>query len=214
MVVFNYLVPALFLNVCEKCMALLLSLRIPANEANNVQLTVQNTVRASTTAACDMAFPLFAHNHAARNRKREPLYRRHSRPWPSRYRYSDFGARRTYLRCCCCCCCFPFPHVTTPSLAYFDKHNQFETQIKANISHANDWPTGDPDGLHDRPNLLGLVSTDDNEYLQIAATGIQTPIPELGPIITGTGTGDLPWGAFQSGESYCSFPLPRRITTE
>jgi len=77
---------------------------------------------------------------------------------------------------------------------------QFETQINANISYANDWPTGDPDGLHDRPNLRGLVTTDDNEYLQIAATGIQTPIPELGAIITGEGSGSLPFGAFQSGE--------------
>lgn len=54
--------------------------------------------------------------------------------------------------------------------------------------------------LNDHPNLLGFVSTDDDEYLQIAATGIQTPIPQLGAIITGTGTGDIPFGAFQSGE--------------
>lgn len=67
------------------------------------------------------------------------------------------------------------------------------------MSDANDWPTVDPDGLHDRPNIRGLITTDDGEYIELLATGLQTPIPELGPIIQGTGQGSLPWGAFQSG---------------
>ena len=65
----------------------------------------------------------------------------------------------------------------------------------------SDYPTVDPDGQHDRPNARGLISTDDDEYLQFEATGIQTTTPELLSIITGSGTGDLPFGAFQSGEN-------------
>ena len=108
-------------------------------------------------------------------------------------------------------CCIRF-RTPTSQLPHLLNRNKFETQIKANISHANDWPTGDPDGLHDRPNLLGLVSTEDNEYLQIAATGIQTPIPELGAIITGKGAGDLPFGAFQSGKQMVVFQTSKYKT--
>ncbi|KAI4231903.1 MAG: hypothetical protein LQ349_005313 [Xanthoria aureola] len=73
----------------------------------------------------------------------------------------------------------------------------FETFINATISNA-DWPTIDPDGLHQRPDLRGLVTTDDGEYLQILATGIQTIIPELNQIITGEKGLNLPFGTFQS----------------
>ena len=62
-----------------------------------------------------------------------------------------------------------------------------------------DFPSVDPDGLHDRPNARGLISTADGEYLQAEFQGIQTIIPELEPIITGTGTGNLAFGSFQSG---------------
>jgi Protein of unknown function (DUF3237) len=75
----------------------------------------------------------------------------------------------------------------------------FETTINATISYADDWPVADPDGKHSRPDLRGLVSTDDGEYLQVAATGIQTPVKELGEIVTG-GKGSLAFGSFQSGE--------------
>ncbi|KAL6722359.1 hypothetical protein ACLMJK_001466 [Lecanora helva] len=74
----------------------------------------------------------------------------------------------------------------------------FETQIKANVTYGNDWPTIDPDGRHGRPDLRSLVTTDDNEYLELLATGIQTTIPELTSVITGTGNENIPFGAFQS----------------
>ncbi|KAL8866439.1 MAG: hypothetical protein Q9174_006303, partial [Haloplaca sp. 1 TL-2023] len=77
-------------------------------------------------------------------------------------------------------------------------HPQFETPINATISNADDWPTIDADGLHERPDLRGLVTTDDEEYLQILATGIQTIIPELNQIITGEKELSLPFGTFQS----------------
>lgn len=77
---------------------------------------------------------------------------------------------------------------------------KFETPIKATMSKADDWPTIDPDGLHDRPDIRGLVSTDDGEYLELLATGLQTINPELGAIITGAGPGSLAFGDFQSGE--------------
>ncbi len=82
-----------------------------------------------------------------------------------------------------------------------DVPRQFETSIAGAISDANDWPTLDPDKLHDRPNLRGLINTDDGYYLELTATGIQTVNPQLGAIITGTGKGALPWGSFQSGLS-------------
>lgn len=81
---------------------------------------------------------------------------------------------------------------------------QFETQINATFSNADDWPTVDPDGKHERPDLRGLIKTDDDEYLQILAKGIQTIIPELTQIITGEKELSLPFGAFQSGELLCS----------
>ncbi|CAF9935254.1 MAG: hypothetical protein HETSPECPRED_009715 [Heterodermia speciosa] len=74
----------------------------------------------------------------------------------------------------------------------------FETQINATFSNADDWPTVDPDGKHERPDLRGLIKTDDDEYLQILAKGIQTIIPELTQIITGEKELSLPFGAFQS----------------
>ncbi|MCJ1272291.1 hypothetical protein MMC21_000077 [Puttea exsequens] len=74
----------------------------------------------------------------------------------------------------------------------------FETAIDATISYANDWPTSDPDGKHGRPDLRGLVTTHDHEYLEVLATGIQTPIPQLGAIITGASKDSLPFGSFQS----------------
>ncbi|KAG6986565.1 hypothetical protein G7Y79_00077g099570 [Physcia stellaris] len=76
----------------------------------------------------------------------------------------------------------------------------FETRINATISNADDWPTIDPDGKHERPDLRGLVTTDDDEHLEILATGIQTIIPELNQIITGEKQLNLPFGTFQSGE--------------
>ena len=77
---------------------------------------------------------------------------------------------------------------------------QFETQIRGNLTYANDFPTVDPDGSYGRPDLRGVITTDDNEYIQIQFTGIQTATPELGAITTGTGSGNLPFGAFQSGK--------------
>ncbi|CAL8578668.1 hypothetical protein XPA_004436 [Xanthoria parietina] len=74
----------------------------------------------------------------------------------------------------------------------------FETLINATISSADDWPTIDPDGLHQRPDLRGLVTTDDGEFVEILATGIQTIIPELNQIITGEKELNLPFGTFQS----------------
>ena len=91
------------------------------------------------------------------------------------------------------------------------KLHQFETKINGTISNANDWPTIDPDGLHGRPNLLGLLTTDDGEYLQIATTGIQTPTPEVGKIVSGQGTGSLAFGDFQSGK-YTSIKTSKQRT--
>ena len=86
----------------------------------------------------------------------------------------------------------PLPNTT--------EYQQFETQINATISSADDWPTVDADGKHERPDLRGLIRTDDDEYLQILATGIQTIVPELNQIITGEQELSLPFGFFQSGE--------------
>lgn len=55
--------------------------------------------------------------------------------------------------------------------------------------------------MYDRPDIRGLVSTDDGEYLELLATGLQTINPQLGAIITGAGSGSLAFGEFQSGES-------------
>ena len=67
------------------------------------------------------------------------------------------------------------------------------------MSHTNDWPTIDPSGLHDRPDFLGLVSTDDSAYLQIHATGIQESTPEVADITNGkTDTASVPYGAIYS----------------
>ena len=77
---------------------------------------------------------------------------------------------------------------------------EFETTINAQLLYTNDFPTVDPDGLHSRPNFRGLVKTDDQEYLEIHATGIQTLTPDLIAVTSGTGTGNLPFGSTQSGK--------------
>ncbi|CAD6583131.1 MAG: hypothetical protein ASARMPRED_001240 [Alectoria sarmentosa] len=67
------------------------------------------------------------------------------------------------------------------------------------MSHTNDFPTVDPSGLYDRPNFLGLVSTDDGAYLQIHATGIQQSTPEVASIINGqSDSASVPYGAIYS----------------
>ena len=67
-------------------------------------------------------------------------------------------------------------------------------------SQANGWPTVDLDGQHTRPNLLGLLTTDDGEYIQVTTTGNQTLTPEVADIVTGKVTGSLAYGSFQSGK--------------
>lgn len=68
------------------------------------------------------------------------------------------------------------------------------------MSHTNDWPTVDPDLLHGRPDILGLVFTDDGAYLQVRATGIRAVTPEVAAITNGlTSNASLPYGAFFSG---------------
>ena len=76
---------------------------------------------------------------------------------------------------------------------------QFETQINSSLLTGTDFPIVDPDGLRARPNFRGVVLTDDNEYIQVLFTGIQTTTPELSAVVSGTGTGNLPFGSFQSG---------------
>ncbi|KAL8710653.1 MAG: hypothetical protein Q9220_004877 [cf. Caloplaca sp. 1 TL-2023] len=91
----------------------------------------------------------------------------------------------------------------------------FETRINGTILNADDWPTVDPDGKHERPDLRGLIKTDDDDYLQILATGIQTIVPELNQIITGEKELNLPFGFFQSGESpslcHCPSGLKKQV---
>lgn len=68
------------------------------------------------------------------------------------------------------------------------------------MSHTNDWPTIDPSGLYNRPDFLGLVSTDDGAYLQIHAMGIQQSTLEVADIITGkTDNASVPYGSVYSG---------------
>ena len=68
------------------------------------------------------------------------------------------------------------------------------------MSHTNDFPTIDPDGLHVRPDFIGLVSTDDGDYLQVHATGIQQATTEVADIINGrSDDASVPYGAIYCG---------------
>ena len=81
-----------------------------------------------------------------------------------------------------------------------DRHPKFETPINATLSHTNDFPTVDPSGNYVRPDFLGLVSTDDGDYLQIHATGIQQATTEQAEIISGeSDDASIPYGAIYSG---------------